>query len=130
MTDLPSRDSMSPAARKAELNRLNDLADQQLGIVKRDGSPLYTEKNLDPATKKALDETEQKKPSAIGHLYKISPDMEKKLEQFDKGLSDVPAPRKAQPILSLKERTIAWHKSLGSPQSVIDYELSQIKEGK
>jgi hypothetical protein len=130
MTSLPSQQDMSPeqkAARKIELQQLNDECDKRLG---RDSSPLFTEKGLSKETKQALDATDPQKPATESPWFKMPEGMEKKLEQFDKSISDTPAPRATQPILSLEERTRAWHKAIGSPQKVVDYEIQQLKEGK
>lgn len=119
---------MSPeqkTARKIELQQLNDLCDKRLG---RDTSPLFTEKGLSKETKQALDATDPQKPASESPWYTMPKGMEEKIAQFDKGLSDTPAPRKAQSILSMEERLLSWHKSLGSPAHVVAAELKQLHE--
>jgi hypothetical protein len=128
MTDLPSQQEMSSeqkAIRKIELQQLNNLCDKRLG---RDTSPLFTEKGLSKETIAALDSLEQKKPAESKLTYKVSADMEKKLAAADDIIAHRPAPKAVLPILSLEERTRAYHKALGTPQRIVDYELAELKK--
>lgn len=114
------------AARKQQLDALNDLCDQRLG---RSHTPLFSEAGLSKSTVAALDSLEVKPAeSKISHLYHMPAGMAQKLEQFDKSISDVPTPKAPKEILSMEERLISWHKSLGSPSHVVAAELKQLHE--
>jgi hypothetical protein len=130
MTSLPSQDQMSPeakAARKQQLDVLNEKCDQALGRSKK--TPWYSEAGLSKETKAALDATEQKKPVESKLTYKISESMEARLKAADDIIHDRPAPRAAPlPILSMEERLRAWHRAIGSRKEVIDYEVAQLKK--
>lgn len=127
MTDIPSASEMSPEAkaiRRIEIDQLNNLCDQRLG---RSTTPLYSEAGLSKETKAALDSLEVK-PVESKLTYKISPSMEKKLQAADDIIHHRPAPKKTTPELDPISKLQAWHKALGTPKRIVDYEVAELKK--
>ena len=131
MTDLPSQQEMSPeqkAISKIELQQLNDLADKATGRVIPIGQPWHTERNLSKETKAALDSLEPKQPQKPeSPLYKLPEGMDQKLKNFDEVIKNRPSPKPFMGPISAEDRLIAWHKSLGSPDRVLQAELKQLR---
>ncbi|MFB3764832.1 MAG: hypothetical protein ACE14P_06235 [Methanotrichaceae archaeon] len=123
-TPLPSTSQMGGdpnghQKRKQEVERLLDEFDARTG---------KTPKPRDiPEIKKKAPEPEKEGPN----FYKTTPEMEAKQEEYDRALkgdrSKGPGTWQTAPV-SKKERLLAWHKSIGSPQHVIDAELKQLEE--
>lgn len=131
MTDIPSQQAMSPeqkAARKQQLDSLNDALDQQLGRSHK--TPLFSEAGLSKETKAALDATEQKPVRESKLTYKLPEGMAEKLDNFDAVIKNRPGPKPFMGPVSAEERLRAWHRHLGTPQEIVDYEVAQLKEGK
>lgn len=129
MTDLPTAADMSPEAkaiRKIELEQLNKKCDAALG--RSHVTPLFTEKNLSKETKSALAATEPKKSTPLDHLYKISPEMEKKLQNFDQVLKERPAPHYQTGPVDPVTRLQAYHRALGTPKNIVDFEVAELKK--
>jgi len=114
------------AARKIELEQLNDKCDQALG--RSHVTPLFTEKNLSKETKSALDATEPKKSTPLDHLYKVSPEMEKKLENFDKIIKERPAPHYTTGPVDPVTKLESWHRAIGTPKRIVDFEIAELKK--
>ena len=134
-TPLPTNEQMGGAQspvkkREAELAAIMDKYDQQLGLKQKEPTPWHKEPKLSNDKKEALDALEPKERGS-GGFYKETPEQKKQQEQFDQSLKDVKDPGtgtwQATPPTK-KERLLAWHKSLGSPQHIIDAELAQLKE--
>jgi len=92
-------------------------------------APWHTEKGLSQATKQALDSLEPQKKS--GGFYKETEAMRKQQEAFDKAIKNIKDPGtgtwQATPPTK-KERLLAWHRSLGSPKSVVDAEIAALEQ--
>jgi len=114
--------------RQQEMDRRQDAFDLATG-KKSHPAPWHTEKGLSKATKQALDSLEPQKKS--GGFYKETEAMKKQQDAFDQTMKNIKDPGtgtwQATPPTK-KERLLAWHKSLGSPQHVIDAELAQLEQ--
>lgn len=128
MSSTPLSPPVNPGSRKdkaQEMDRLQDAFDLQTG-KKSKPSPWHSEKNISKATTFLLEP--QKKS---GGFYKEPEAVKKQQDAFDQAMKNIKDPGtgtwQATPPTK-KERLLAWHKSLGSPQHVIDAELAQLKE--
>lgn len=107
------------------------MAEEQGGSSSqpREGS-WYSEKKLSPATKALLDSLEPKRGKEQ-RFYKEPAELkvrvDKMMEQA-KHISDPPK-YKLGPV-SDEEKLLAWHKSLGSSQRVIDFEIEELRRRK
>jgi len=114
--------------RQQELDRLQDQFDLATGR-KSHPAPWHTEKGLSKATKQALAALEPQKKS--GGFYKETEAMRKQQDAFDQAMKNIKDPGtgtwKAGPV-SKRDRLLAWHRSLGSPKSVVDAELKALEE--
>jgi hypothetical protein len=93
-------------------------------------SSWYSEKKLSPKTRELLDSFEPKKGKEQ-RFYHESPELKARVDRLteaSKHLQAVPV-YKLGPV-SDEEKLLAWHKAIGSPQRVIDFELQQLKERK
>jgi len=95
----------------------------------REGS-WYSEKNLSPVCRKALDEMEPKRGEGQ-RFYKEPPELKARVDKLIEGAKHIQEPPKFKlgPV-SEEERLLAWHRSIGSPQHVIDYELQELRKRK
>lgn len=122
---------VNPGSKKdkaLEMERLQDEFDLKTGR-KSIPAPWHKEPRLNKSQRQALDalDPKEKKPT----LYKVTPEMAAKQKEFDEAVHHRPAEGvgtwQATPPTK-KERLLAWHKSLGSPQHVIDAELKALEE--
>lgn len=134
-TSLPSQDQMSglqnpKKKREAELARLMDEYDARVGIKPKTPDPWHSEKGLSKATREALDALEPQQKGS-GGFYTEKPSQKLQQEAFDKLVKNPvvsgTGTYKLGPV-SARERLLAWHRSLGSPQHVIDQELAQLEK--
>lgn len=119
--------------RQKEIEALLDDFDSRTGKNPRDkqAQPLHDESKLSKKTRDLLDQQEQKpKPQKSGGFYQETAAQKVLQDKFDQTLKHIPANGtgtwQATPPTK-KERLLAWHKSLGSPQHVIDAELAQLE---
>jgi len=114
--------------RQQELDRLQDAFDLQTGR-KSKPTPWHKEPKLSKGKQEALDALDPKESQPS--FYKESPEMAKRQQQFDETIHNRPAQGvgtwQATPV-SKKERLLAWHKALGSPQHVVDVELKALEQ--
>ncbi len=114
--------------RQQELDRLQDQFDLATG-KKSHPAPWHTERGLSKATKQALDALEPQKKS--GGFYSETPQQKAQQDAFDQAMKNIKDPGtgtwQATPPTK-KERLLAWHKALGSPQHVVDAELKALEE--
>jgi len=127
----PLSSPVNPGSRKdkaLEMDRLQDQFDLQTG-KKSHQAPWHTEKGISKSTKQALDSLEPQKKS--GGFYKETEAMRKQQEAFDKAIKNIKDPGtgtwQATPPTK-KERLLAWHRSLGSPKSVVDAEIAALEQ--
>ncbi len=119
----------NPGSRKdkaLEMERLQDEFDRATGKL-REATPWHKEPKLNKAQKQALDAQEPQEKRS-GGFYKESPEMAARQKEFDEAVHHRPAQEWQTGPVSKKERLLAWHKSLGSPQHVIDAELKALEE--
>lgn len=134
MTSLPTKEQMGGAQnpiqkRKLELERLQDEFDRATGKL-RDPTPWHKEPRLSKGKQEALDAQEPKQKRS-GGFYEETTEQRTKQEAFDNALKDTPSSGTGTwqaGSVSKKDRLLAWHKSIGSPQHVIDAELDQLEE--
>jgi len=131
MSTTPLSPPVNPGSRKdkaLEMDRLQDQFDLATG-KKSKPTPWHTEKGLSKATKQALDSLEPQKKS--GGFYKETEAMKKQQEAFDQAMKNIKDPGtgtwQATPPTK-KDRLIAWHRSLGSPKSVVDAEIAALEQ--
>lgn len=133
-THIPSPGEMSglqnpKKKREAELARLMDEYDARVGIKPKTPDPWHSEKGLSKSTKQSLDALEPKQKKS-GGFYQESEKQKAEQDAFDQALKDIKDPGtgtwQATPPTK-RQRLLAWHKSLGSPQHVIDQELAQLE---
>jgi len=118
----------SKKKREAELAALIDEFDKRTGMKPREPAPWHKDPKLSKGKQEALDALDPKESQPS--LYKESPEMAKKQQQFDDTIHNRPAQGvgtwQATPV-SKKERLLAWHKALGSPQHAVDAELKALE---
>lgn len=131
MSTTPLSPPVNPGSRKdkaLEMDRLQDQFDLATG-KKLKPAPWHTEKGLSQATKQALDALEPQKKS--GGFYKETETMKKQQEAFDQAMKNIQDPGtgtwQATPPTK-EERLLAWHRSLGSPKSVVDAEIAALEQ--
>ena len=90
----------------------------------------YSEKNLSPACRKALDSLEPKRGEGQ-RFYKEPPELKSRVDKLIENAKHIQEPPKFKlgPVTE-EERLLAWHKAIGSPQHVIDYELQELRKRK
>jgi hypothetical protein len=131
MSTTPLSPPVSPGSRKdkaLEMDRRQDAFDLATG-KKSKPAPWHTEKGLSQATKHALDALEPQKKS--GGFYKETPEQKAQQDAFDQAIKNIKDPGtgtwQATPPTK-KDRLIAWHRSLGSPKSVVDAEIAALEQ--
>ncbi len=90
----------------------------------------YSEKGLRPEVRKALDDLEPKRGEGQ-RFYKEPPELKSRVDKLIEGAKHIQEPPKYKlgPVTE-EERLLAWHKAIGSPQQVIDYELQELRKRK
>lgn len=128
----PEHPAGSRKDRQKEINALLDEFDSRTGRRPKDTEPqpLHNESKLSKKTRDALDALESKQKGS-GGFYTEKPSQKLQQEAFDKLVKN-PAVSgtgtyKLGPV-SARERLLAWHRSLGSPQHVIDQELKALEQ--
>lgn len=121
--------------RKQEIERILDSFDAATGRKPRSPAEpresFYTEKHISPASKKLLNEIDPKHGPEKKELTDKQRAMERKQEQFDLLLKDNDgegAGKWQTGPVSKRDRLLAWHKSLGSPQHVVDAEINALEQ--
>lgn len=124
----PEHPAGSRKKREQEIETLLDQFDQATGRASKP-QPLHDESKLPKKTRDLLDQQEQK-PQKSGGFYQETAAQKVLQDKFDQTLKHIPANGtgtwQATPPTK-KERLLSWHKSLGSPQHVIDAELAQLE---
>lgn len=127
----PLSPPVNPGSRKdkaLEMAARQDQFDLATG-KKSKPTPWHNEKGLSKATKQALDALEPQKKS--GGFYKETESMKKQQDAADALIRNRPAQGagtwQAGPV-SKKDRLLAWHRSLGSPKSVVDAEIAALEK--
>lgn len=95
----------------------------------REGS-WYSEKNLRPEVRKALENLEPKRGERQS-FYKEPPELKARVDKLIENAKHIQEPPKFKlgPVTE-EERLLGWHKAIGSPQHVIDYELQELRKRK
>ena len=90
----------------------------------------YSEKNLRPEVRKALDDLEPKR-GKDQRFFKEPPELKARVDKMIEQAKHIQEPPKYKigPV-SEKEKLLAWHKAIGSPQHVINYELQELRKRK
>ncbi|MEI2762024.1 hypothetical protein [Methanothrix soehngenii] len=90
----------------------------------------YSEKNLRPEVRKALDELEPKRGKEQ-RFYKEPPELKARVDKMIEGAKHISDPPKYKigPV-SEEEKLLAWHKAIGSSQRVIDFEIEELRKRK
>jgi hypothetical protein len=133
-TPLPTNEQMGGdqnplQKRKQEMDGLQDAFDKALGLKQKEPTPWHKEPKLSKGKQEALDSLEPQKKS--GGFYKETEAMKKQQEAFDQAMKNIKDPGtgtwQATPPTK-KDRLIAWHRSLGSPKSVVDAEIAALEQ--
>lgn len=121
MTNLPTKSEMGGdpngvQRRKQELERVLDDFDERTGKKPKSREI--------PKVKEKPEEHEEQEHN----FYKESPEMKARQAAFDETIKNRSAKSWQSGPVSKKDRLLAWHKALGSPQHVIDAELKDLED--